>query len=189
MWHSRGSAVCRLRCSARTHWPLMWTCRQTWMSWRRAAYGLPVEGCASWRCEHPWEARTMGTAEPPPTGQGPLELHILGLRNMPEVRPGSDLARLVLEAADASGVQFHDGDVVVVTHKVVSKAEGRLVDLRTVEPSRLAARHAAAWGKDPRQIEVVLCESARIVRMDRGIIISQTAHGFVCANAGVDASN
>ena len=81
------------------------------------------------------------------------------------------------------------GDVVVVTHKVVSKAEGRLVDLATVEPSALAKGFAARYEKDPSQIEVVLRESKRIVRMDRGIIISETHQGFVCANAGVDASN
>jgi coenzyme F420-0:L-glutamate ligase/coenzyme F420-1:gamma-L-glutamate ligase len=79
--------------------------------------------------------------------------------------------------------------VVVVTHKVVSKAEGRLVDLRKVEPSAFAKSFAARHGKDPRQIEVVLRESRRTVRMDRGLIISETHHGFVCANAGVDASN
>jgi coenzyme F420-0:L-glutamate ligase/coenzyme F420-1:gamma-L-glutamate ligase len=80
-------------------------------------------------------------------------------------------------------------DVLVVTHKIVSKAEGRLVDLRTIEPSTLAKAYATRYGKDPRQIEVVFRESRRIVRMDRGIIISETHHGFVCANAGVDASN
>ena len=78
--------------------------------------------------------------------------------------------------------------MLVVTHKIVSKAEGRLVDLRTVEPSTLAKGYATRYGKDPRQFEVVLRES-RIVRMDHGIIISETHHGFVCANAGVDASN
>jgi coenzyme F420-0:L-glutamate ligase/coenzyme F420-1:gamma-L-glutamate ligase len=84
---------------------------------------------------------------------------------------------------------LRSGDVLVVTHKIVSKAEGRLVDLRTVEPSALAKGYATRYGKDPRQIEVVFRESRRIVRMDRGIVISETHHGFVCANAGVDASN
>jgi coenzyme F420-0:L-glutamate ligase/coenzyme F420-1:gamma-L-glutamate ligase len=79
--------------------------------------------------------------------------------------------------------------VLVVTHKIMSKAEGRLVDLGSVEPSALAKEYAARWGKDPRQIEVVLRESRRVVRMDRGVVISETRHGFVCANAGVDASN
>ena len=77
----------------------------------------------------------------------------------------------------------------MVTHKVLSKAEGRMIDLRSVEPSALAKGFAAEWGKDARQIEVVLRESRRIVRMDRGVIIAETHHGFVCANAGVDASN
>ncbi|MDQ3864720.1 MAG: coenzyme F420-0:L-glutamate ligase [Actinomycetota bacterium] len=85
--------------------------------------------------------------------------------------------------------ELHPRDVLVVTHKIISKAEGRLADLRTVEPSALAKGYAISYGKDPRQIEVVLRESRRIVRMDRGIIISETHHGFVCANAGVDASN
>jgi coenzyme F420-0:L-glutamate ligase/coenzyme F420-1:gamma-L-glutamate ligase len=84
---------------------------------------------------------------------------------------------------------LEDGDIVVVTHKIVSKAEGRLLDLRTVEPSALATRWAEAYGKDARQIEVVLREAKRIVRMERGILIAETEHGFVCANAGVDASN
>jgi coenzyme F420-0:L-glutamate ligase/coenzyme F420-1:gamma-L-glutamate ligase len=113
-------------------------------------------------------------------------LEVLPVEGIPEVRPGEDLAGLVAEAA---GEDLRAGDVVVVTHKVVSKAEGRLVDLRAVEPSALAKGCAARYGKDPRQIEVVLRESRRVVRMDRGLIISETHHGFVCANAGVDASN
>lgn len=114
------------------------------------------------------------------------KLEIIPVEGVPEVRPGDDLAEITLQAA---GDQLRPGDILVVTHKVVSKAEGRLVDLRTVEPSTLAKGFATRYGKDPRQIEVVLRESRRIVRMDRGIIISETYHGFVCANAGVDASN
>ena len=113
-------------------------------------------------------------------------LEILPVQGIPEVSPGDDLAGLITETA---GLELAPGDVLVVTHKVVSKAEGRLVDLRTVEPSLLAKRFAAEHGKEARQIEVVLRESRRIVRMDRGIVISETHHGFVCANAGVDASN
>lgn len=105
-----------------------------------------------------------------------------------EVRPGDDLAAL-LAAALAAGPPPQDGDVLVVTQKVVSKAEGRLVDLATVEPSAFAFDWAAQHGKDPRHVEVVLRESARIVRMDRGVLIAETRHGFICANAGVDASN
>ena len=114
-------------------------------------------------------------------------LEILPVEGIPEVRPGADLPTLI-STASADGL-LQTGDVVVVTHKIVSKAEGRLVDLDTVEPSAFAKGFAARHEKDPRQIEVVLRESRRIVRMDRGIIISETHHGFVCANAGVDASN
>ena len=115
------------------------------------------------------------------------DLEILSVRGIPEVHPGDDPASLIARAAEDDFLKT--GDIVVVTHKVVSKAEGRLVDLATVEPSALAKGFAARYDKDPRQIEVVLRESKRIVRMDRGIIISETHHGFVCANAGVDASN
>lgn len=127
----------------------------------------------------------MSGAEP----AGTANIQILGLRDVPEVGPGDDLARLALESATASGVSLRDGDVLVITQKVVSKAEGRLVDLATVEPSDLARRFADRWKKDARYVEVVLRESVRLVRMDRGLIISETRHGFVCANAGVDASN
>jgi coenzyme F420-0:L-glutamate ligase/coenzyme F420-1:gamma-L-glutamate ligase len=113
-------------------------------------------------------------------------LRILPLEGIPEVRPGDDLPHLIARAA---GEDLGAGDILVVTHKIVSKAEGRLVDLRTVEPSALAKSFAARYERDPRQIEVVLRESRRIVRMDRGLIIAETHHGFVCANAGVDASN
>lgn len=118
-----------------------------------------------------------------------VEVRLIGLDGIPEVRPGDDLAELVGDAIERSGETLQPGDVLVVTHKIVSKAEGRLVDLRTVEPSAFAAATAARYGKDPRQVEVVLRESRRIVRMDRGVLICETPHGFVCANAGVDASN
>ena len=111
---------------------------------------------------------------------------MFGIEGFPEVRPGDDLSALVSGALQRD---LSPGDVLVVTHKIVSKAEGHLVDLRTVEPSALAKGYATRYGKDPRQIEVVFRESRRIVRMDRGIVISETHHGFVCANAGVDTSN
>jgi coenzyme F420-0:L-glutamate ligase/coenzyme F420-1:gamma-L-glutamate ligase len=113
-------------------------------------------------------------------------LEILPVQGIPEVRPGDDLPELITRAA---GESLRPGDVLVVTHKIVSKAEGRLVDLSAVEPSALAKGFAARYGRDPRQIEVVLRESRRIVRMERGLVIAETHHGFVCANAGVDASN
>jgi coenzyme F420-0:L-glutamate ligase/coenzyme F420-1:gamma-L-glutamate ligase len=116
------------------------------------------------------------------------------LSALPEVRPGDDLAALIasawLELAEARpDLGPRAGDVLVVTQKVVSKAEGRLVDLSTVTPRPEAVAFAEDWQRDARQVEVVLRESAQVLRMERGIIISRTRHGFVCANAGVDASN
>jgi coenzyme F420-0:L-glutamate ligase/coenzyme F420-1:gamma-L-glutamate ligase len=118
-----------------------------------------------------------------------LQVQIIGVAGMPEVRPGDDLAALILEAAQGQGVEVEDGDVLVVTQKIVSKAEGRLVDLRQVEPSRHAQEMAARMGRDPRLLEVILGESRRIVRQERGVVICETRQGFVCANAGVDSSN
>jgi coenzyme F420-0:L-glutamate ligase/coenzyme F420-1:gamma-L-glutamate ligase len=119
-----------------------------------------------------------------------VRLELIALDGIPEVAPGDDLPALVADAVAVSGLTLADDDVVVVTQKIVSKAEGRLVDLATVEPSALAREWAARWDKDPRQVEVVLRESASIVRMGPGgLIISRTRHGLVCANAGVDVSN
>ena len=113
-------------------------------------------------------------------------LRILPVEGIPEIQPGDDLPEVVSLAA---GENLRAGDILVMTHKIVSKAEGRLVDLRTIEPSALAKGYAARYGRDPRQIEVILRESRRIVRMERGLVIAETHHGFVCANAGIDASN
>jgi len=113
---------------------------------------------------------------------------------LPDVRPGDDLAALI-EAALRAGADAdvelapQAGDVLVVTQKIVSKAEGRLLDLAQVAPRPEAVAWAERWNRDARQVEVVLREAARIVRMDHGVIIAETHHGFVCANAGVDASN
>ena len=117
------------------------------------------------------------------------EVRIIGVDGIPEVTAGDDLPRLIGEAIAVSDAGLEAGDVVVVTHKIVSKAEGHVVDLTSVAPSVLAMRFGERWGKDPRKIEVVLREARRIVRMQNGLIIAETAHGFVCANAGVDASN
>jgi coenzyme F420-0:L-glutamate ligase / coenzyme F420-1:gamma-L-glutamate ligase len=115
------------------------------------------------------------------------------LPGLPEVRAGDDLAALLGTARDRldPGVRgFGRGEVLVVAHKVVSKAEGRVVALADVTPSPRARELAAALGKDdPRHVEVVLRETAEVVRAEHGVIISRTRHGFVCANAGVDASN
>lgn len=119
----------------------------------------------------------------------PTELHLFAVPGMPEVTAGADLAQLVADATIGAGLTIEAGDVFVVAQKIVSKAEGAVVRLGDVAPSLLATRWAAAWGRDAAVVEVVLRESRRIVRMDRGIIIAETQHGFICANAGVDASN
>lgn len=119
----------------------------------------------------------------------PSEIRVVGLDGIPEVRPGDDVVEMIVQALAASSVELLEGDVLVVTHKIVSKAEGRLVDLETVEPSALALKWAEAWDKDARQVEVVFQDAKRVVRMDRGVLICETRHGFICANAGVDASN
>jgi coenzyme F420-0:L-glutamate ligase/coenzyme F420-1:gamma-L-glutamate ligase len=114
------------------------------------------------------------------------ELRVIPLTGIPEVREGDDVGELVAAAAGRAG-GLEDGDVVVVAQKIVSKAEGRVVRLADVEPSPLAER--IAGDHDPRQVESVLRESARIVRMRPPFVIAETRHGFVCASAGVDASN
>ncbi|HEX6655874.1 MAG TPA: coenzyme F420-0:L-glutamate ligase [Candidatus Limnocylindria bacterium] len=117
-------------------------------------------------------------------------ISLIPVSGIPEVRPGDDLASLIADGLAAAGIGLADDDVLVVTQKVVSKAEGRVVDLRTVEPRPEAVAWAERWGKDARQVELVLRESADVVRWaDGGLIISRTPHGFVCANAGVDLSN
>lgn len=118
-----------------------------------------------------------------------MKIEIIGVPNIPEIQQGDDLSRLILAGCASGGIRLAEDDVLIVTQKIVSKAEGRMVDLNDVMPSQFAQDYAQKWGKDPRQIEVVLRESARIVRMDKGVIICETRHGFVCANAGVDASN
>ncbi len=113
-------------------------------------------------------------------------IEAVALDPLPEVAAGDDLASLLLAAA---GGDVGDGDVLVVAHKVVSKAEGAVVDLDSVEPGERALQLAADQGKDARHIQVVLDQSAEIMRAERGVLICRTHHGFVCANAGVDASN
>ncbi len=115
-------------------------------------------------------------------------VRLVPLPGIPRVRAGDDLAELCGAAARRAGVTLADG-VLVVCQKVVSKAEGRVVRLAEVAPSEPAQRIAREDGKDPRHVEVVLRETARIVRRGHGVLICETRHGFVCANAGVDLSN
>jgi coenzyme F420-0:L-glutamate ligase/coenzyme F420-1:gamma-L-glutamate ligase len=122
-------------------------------------------------------------SNPEPTA----DLRFFGLRGLPEVEPGADLTTLVLAATGEH--RLEEGDILVLAQKVVSKAEGRLLDLRSIEPSPFAVSIAEAHERDPRHIEAVLRESKRIVKMDRGVLVSETRHGFICANAGLDLSN
>ncbi len=114
-------------------------------------------------------------------------IEIIPLAALPEVEEGADLGALLLEAAPPGG--FLPGDLVVVAQKVVSKAEGAVVDLGSVSPSRRAREIAESSGKDPRLVEVILQQARRIVKFERGVLITETHHGLVCANSGVDASN
>jgi len=116
------------------------------------------------------------------------EVRLLRVPGIPEIRPGNDLAKCVASAATRAAIQFEHGDILVFAQKIVSKAEGTLVRLASVKPSPEAFVLAGRLNKDPRAIEVVLRESRRIVRSDH-VLISETRHGFVCANAGVDHSN
>lgn len=117
------------------------------------------------------------------------EIRIIGVRGIPEIVPGGDLVSLLLEACRRQRLRLQNGDIVVFTQKVVSKSEGRLVCLDEVHPSALAEGFAREARKDPHTVEVVLAESRRVVKMDRGVLITETHHGLVCAQAGVDASN
>jgi coenzyme F420-0:L-glutamate ligase / coenzyme F420-1:gamma-L-glutamate ligase len=117
------------------------------------------------------------------------ELRVIPVRGIGEVVPGDDLVGVITEALRQQGQALHDDDIVVITQKIVSKAEGQLVDPASVVPSTLAQQAATQGPKDAHYYEVVLRETRRIVRMDRGVLIVETHHGFICANAGVDESN
>lgn len=111
------------------------------------------------------------------------------IEGIPPINKGDDLARLIAGGIEKTGLKLQAGDIVVVCQKVVSKAEGRVVDLKTIAPSEFANILAKRWEKDPRAVELVLRQTNRIVRNDRGVIIVETGQGWVCANAGVDESN
>ena len=119
----------------------------------------------------------------------PVRYEVIGIDGIGEVRAGDDVARIVREAAARQGTPLANGDLLVISQKIVSKSEGRLLRLADVTPSPVALSMAAGLGRDPRLVEVILRESRRVVRMDRGILVTETHHGWVCANAGVDQSN
>jgi len=119
----------------------------------------------------------------------PPEVRVIGIEGMPEFKDGDDLAGPMMDAAQAQGTPLEDGDILIVTQKIVSKVEGKVVKISDVDASPLAVSITEGHRRDPCHTEWVLRESKRIVRMDRGVIISETKHGFYCANAGIDASN
>ena len=121
----------------------------------------------------------------------PPSVHIIGITGIPEIVSGTNLGKTIVNASDQQGTPIQNNDVIVVTQKIVSKSEGKIVDVSTVEPSNNALQLAKQTGRDARLVELVLRESRSIVRVDhtRGILITETKHGFVCANAGVDLSN
>src|SRR5689334_14057410 len=129
---------------------------------------------------------TARASERPSASRPELALHVEALGGLPEVRPDDDLGELLASALPPG---LASDDVIVVAHKVVSKAEGRLRYLGGVEPGERARALAADHDKDPRAVQVVLDETAELLRAERGVLICVTHHGFVCANAGVDASN
>jgi coenzyme F420-0:L-glutamate ligase/coenzyme F420-1:gamma-L-glutamate ligase len=116
-------------------------------------------------------------------------LEVIALPGLPLIRPGDDLVDLIASAFKRDGVAPRPGDVLIVAQKIVSKAEGRVVDLATIEPSAEALALAAKVDKDPRLVEVILSESVRVVRARRGVLIVEHRLGFIMANAGVDQSN
>ena len=119
----------------------------------------------------------------------PPEFRVIGITGIPLVQGGDDIAGQMIDAAAAQGTPLEDGDALAVTQRIVSRSEGRLVPLDSYQPSAFAIHYAERMEKDARLVEAVLQESNRIVRQVEGVLITQTKHGFICANAGVDGSN
>jgi coenzyme F420-0:L-glutamate ligase/coenzyme F420-1:gamma-L-glutamate ligase len=116
-------------------------------------------------------------------------LNLTAIEGIPMIKRGDDLAGLIMRALDGMDLKLQNGDIVTICQKIVSKSEGRLVNLSEIEPSALAKNFAARWDKDPRAVELVLRQTSRIVRMDNAVLIVETGPGWVCANAGIDESN
>ena len=117
------------------------------------------------------------------------ELRIIPITGIDEIPPGADLGLVIYEAMQAQQLTLQQGDILVVTQKIISKAEGNIVNLDEIQPSEFAHTIAPESRKDAPYIEVVLRESRRVVRMDHGVLLTETKHGFICANSGVDESN
>jgi coenzyme F420-0:L-glutamate ligase/coenzyme F420-1:gamma-L-glutamate ligase len=119
----------------------------------------------------------------------PSPISIIAITGIPEIIPGDDLITIVADALFKQDITIIKGDIIVFAQKIISKAEGRIVKLSDVSPSSFAIKFASDWDKDPRMVEVVLCETKRIVKMGQGKLIAETKDGIICANAGIDASN
>ncbi len=118
-----------------------------------------------------------------------MTLTLTPLRGIPLVQPGDDLVELILHGLAITGIELQDGDILVVAQKIVSKSEGRLVNLISIQPSEIAREYAALTGKDPRLVELNLQESRSVLRTRPGTMIVEHRLGFICANAGIDHSN
>ncbi|MCK5593277.1 coenzyme F420-0:L-glutamate ligase, partial [Candidatus Bathyarchaeota archaeon] len=116
-------------------------------------------------------------------------IQIIGIERLPTVKTGDNLAELIYNAAESQGTHIQNEDILVITHVIVSRAEGRVVNLDEVVPSEFAKNIAEQYEKDPALVEVVLRESKSIRRMGDGKLITETKHGFICANSGIDKSN
>ena len=116
-------------------------------------------------------------------------LTIFPVTRIPDIKKGDDLGKMIVSRVEDQGDEFKQGDIAVISQKIVSKAEGRILPLSKITPSEFAETIANETGKDPRQVEAVLRESRKIIRMKSGHLITETSHGFICANAGVDQSN
>ncbi len=119
----------------------------------------------------------------------PAVIKFIGLKGIPIVKKGANIPSLIVKAARENGVTIEDGDIIIITHKIISKAEGRVINLLRVKPSKIAKAFASELGKDPKLVEVVLREAKGIVRMGNGHLITETKHGFIAAHSGVDLSN
>ena len=118
-----------------------------------------------------------------------MTIEILPIDKLPIIKKGDDLANLILEVTDNSNTFPKEGDIIVICHVIVSRAEGNIIDLNTITPSIIAKNFGEFTSKDARLVEVILRESKSIRRMSKGVLITETKHGFICANSGVDKSN
>ena len=116
-------------------------------------------------------------------------LRIIPVKGIPDIESGDNLGQIIVDKLEEQGEEFQMGDITVISQKIVSKAEGRVLNLSKVTPSPFASFVAKEADKDPRQVEIILRETRKIIRMRAGHLITETRHGFICANAGVDASN